>query len=232
MSLTLSATRLHQLEATERMLTRPLTTVRRIAVASIAPFPTASLARLIARMAARHRTGRILHVTPEWANFREPTPERLASAPPGSEGLLRVHGSTWVGGPDVNDRFFDVAIADAGVVPVEELAALARARDAVCLVVPVNRTLAEGAVGLAEQLTREGRRVAIVFDHLRPGRQAWSRAVTPRLLAPAVTIEADAALTLPARLLAPRTLLTAAEIAGHLMTDPVVAHTPAAAEVR
>lgn len=220
MSVTLSATKLRELEATERMLTRPLTTVRRISVASIAPFPTASLARLIARMAARHRAGRILHVTPEWQNFREPTPERLASAPPGFEGLLRVHGTTWVGAPEINDRFFDVAIADAGVVPVDALAPLARSRDAVCLVVPVSRAVAEAAVGLAEQLTHEGRRVVIVFDHLRPGRRAWARTVSPRLLAPAVTIEADAALTLPARLLAPRTLLTAAEIAGHLMTDP------------
>lgn len=221
MSLTLTASRLRDLEATERMLTRPLTRVRRISVVSIAPFPTASLARLIARMAARHRAGRILHVTPEWESFREPTAERLASAPPNSEGLLRVHGATWVGGPEVDDRFFDVAIADGGVIGVDALAPLARSRDAVCLVVPVSRAVAEPAVGLAEQLTHEGRRVVIVFDHLRPGRQAWARAVTPRLLSPAVTIEADAALTLPARLLAPRTLITAAEIAGHLMTDPL-----------
>lgn len=220
MSLTVSATRLRELEATERMLARPLTTVRRIAVASIAPFPTAPLARLIARMAARHRTGRILHTTAEWADFAEPSAERVTSAPPGFEGLLRVHGSTWVASPHLDDRFFDVAVGDVGVVTVDTIAALAGDQDALCLVVPVERAAAEAAVGLAERLTGEGRRVVVAFDHTRPGRVAWARAVAPLLLAPAVTIERDAALTRPVRTLAPRTLLTAAVLTGHLMTDP------------
>jgi hypothetical protein len=224
----LSATRLRELQQTERMLARPLTTVRRMTVVSIAPFPTASLARLIARMAGRYRTGRILHTTPEWANFREPSPERLTAAPPGFEGLLRVHGTTWVAAPGIDDRFFDVSIADGGVLPIEGLADLARSRDAVCLVVPTERAAAEGAVALAEQLTLEGRRVAIAFDHLRPGRVAWARAVSPRLAAPAVTIEADTALTLPARPPAARTLVAAARLAGHLMTDPAPTPAPAA----
>jgi hypothetical protein len=222
-STTLTATRLRDLEAIERMLARPLTTVRRVAVASIASFPTASLARLVARMTARHRTGRILHTTPDWADFREPSTDRLASAPPGLAGQLRVHGRTWVGAPEIDDRFFDVAIDDAGLVAVDEIPTLARGRGALCLVVPLERSAAEAAVGLAEQLTQEGRRVVVVFDHTRPGRMNWARAVTPKLAAPTLTIERDPALINPVRLLAPRTLLTAAEIAGHLMTDPVLA---------
>lgn len=221
MSLVVSSSQLRELEATERMLARPLTTVRRIAVASIAPFPTAALARLIARMAARHRAGRILYATPEWADFAEPSAERLAAAPPGFGGLLRVHGTTWVGSPELDDRFFDVAVADSGVVALEAVPALARERDAVCLVVPVARAAAEEAVALAEQLTAAGRRVVVAFDRTRPGRASWARAVTPLLTAPAVTIERDAALAQPVRTLATRTLLTAAVLAGHLMTDPV-----------
>lgn len=220
MSATLSATRLRELEETERMLARPLTTVRRISVASVASFPTASLARLVARMAARHRPGRILHTTPEWTAFREPTPERALAAPPGLDGALRVHGRTWIAAPGVDDRFFDVAIDDAGLVPVEQIAALSRSRGALCLVVPVERSAAEPAVGLAEQLTREGRRVVVVFDHTRPGRLSWARAVSPQLESPALLLERDAALLNPVRRLASRTLLTAAELAGHLMTDP------------
>lgn len=219
MSGTVSATRLDGLRATERMLGRPLTTVRRLSVATITPFPTASLARLIARMLARHRTGRILHTTSDWAHFPEPSATRLEAAPPGSEGTVRVHGATWIGAPDLDDRFFDVAVADAGSVPVDAVPGLARGRDGLCLVVPVDRAAAESAVGLAEQLTREGRRVVIAFDHTRPGRVSWARAVAPRLLAPAVTIERDAALAHPARLVSARTLLMAAELAGHLMTD-------------
>lgn len=221
MSLLVSASQLRELEATERMLARPLTTVRRIAVASIAPFPTAALARLIARMAARHRPGRILYATPEWADFAEPSAERLTAAPPGLGGLLRVHGTTWVGSPELDDRFFDVAVADSGVVALDGIPALARERDAVCLVVPVDRRTAEDAVAVAEQLTAAGRRVVVAFDHTRSGRAAWARAVTPLLTAPAVTIERDAALTRPVRTLATRTLLTAAVLTGHLMTDPV-----------
>ena len=220
MSATLTATRLRDLEATERMLARPLTTVRRVAVASIVSFPTTSLARLVARMTARHRPGRILHTTPDWAAFPEPTADRLASAPPGLAGQLRVHGRTWVGAPGIDDRFFDVAVDDAGLVAVEGIVPLARTRGALCLVVPLERSVAEAAVGIAEQLTHEGRRVVVVFDHTRPGRLDWARTVSPRLDAPALTIERDAALLNPARLLAARTLLTAAELAGHLMTDP------------
>jgi len=230
-SATLSATRLRELEAAERMLARPLTTVRRVAVASIGSFPTASLTRLVARMAARHRPGRILHTTPDWAVFPEPTPERALAAPPGLDGSLRVHGRTWVAAPGIDDRFFDVAIDDAGIVPVEEFAALSRSRGALCLVVPVERSAAEPAVGLAEQLTREGRRVVVVFDHTRPGRLAWARAVTPLLAAPTLILERDAALLHPARMLAARTLLTAAELAGHLMTDPATTD-PAATDAR
>ena len=220
MSATLTATRLRDLEATERMLARPLTTVRRVAVASIASFPTASLARLVARMTARHRPGRILHTTPEWAAFLEPSADRLQAAPPGLAGQLRVHGRTWVGAPGIDDRFFDIAVDDAGLVAVEAIATLARARGALCLVVPLERASAEAAVGLAEQLTHEGRRVVVAFDHTRPGRLNWARAVTPKLAAPALTIERDAALLNPVRLVASRTLLAAAELAGHLMTDP------------
>ena len=229
MSLAVTASRLRELEATERMLARPLTTVRRIAVASIAPFPTAALARLVARMAARHRTGRILYATPDWADFAEPTADRLTAAPPGFGGLLRVHGTTWVGSPELDDRFFDVAVADAGIVAPERIPALARERDAVCLVVPVERAAAEEAVALAEQLTASGRRVVVAFDHTRPGRVAWARAVSPLLSAPAVTIEPDAALTQPVRTLATRTLLTAAVLTGHLMTDPAGSTHPGAA---
>lgn len=220
MSATLSATRLRDLEATERMLARPLTTVRRVAVASIVSFPTTSLARLVARMSARHRPGRVLHTTPDWAAFPEPTGDRLMSAPPGLVGQLRVHGRTWVGAPGLDDRFFDVAVDDAGPVAVEGIASLARTRGALCLVVPLERSVAEAAIGIAEQLTHEGRRVVVVFDHTRPGRLNWARAVAPRLAAPALTIERDAALINPVRLLASRTLLTGAELAGHLMTDP------------
>lgn len=220
MSLTLSATRLRELEETERMLARPLTTVRRLAVASIAPFPTASLVRLIARMAAGHRAGRILHTTAEWENFAEPSSERLGAAPPGFEGLLRMHGATWVGSPKLDDRFFDVSIGDAGIVAVDAIPALVRDRHALCLVVPVERAAAEDAVAIAEQLTRDGRRVVVAFDHTRPARIAWARAVSALLVAPTVTIERDAALIRPARTPATRTLVTAAELAGHLMTDP------------
>ncbi len=220
MSAVLTATRLRDLEGTERMLARPLTTVRRVAIASVASFPTTSLARLVARMTARHRPGRILHTTPDWADFSEPTADRRASAPPALAGELRVHGRIWVGPPGIDDRFFDVAVDDAGLVPVDGIAALARSRGALCLVVPIERSAADAAVGLAEQLTHEGRRVVVVFDHTRPGRLNWVRAVTPRLAAPALTIERDAALINPVRLLAPRTLLTAAQLAGHLMTDP------------
>ena len=226
MSAILSATRLRELEATERMLARPLTTVRRVAVASVGSFPTASLTRLVARLAARHRPGRILHTTPEWDVFPEPSPQRALAAPPGLDGALRVHGRTWIAAPDVDDRFFDVALDDAGVVAVEQIAPLARSRGALCLVVPVERSAAEPAVALAEQLTGEGRRVVIVFDHTRPGRLSWARAVTPLLAAPALVLERDAALLHPVRVLAARTLLTAAEIAGHLMTDPAPAAAP------
>jgi hypothetical protein len=217
---TLTATRLRELEDAERMISRPLTTVRRIAVASLQPFPTASLARLIARVTAHHRPGRILHTTQDWATFPEPTPERLVAAPPGADGALRVHGRTWVAAPGTDDRFFDVAIDDTGLIAAEALVALARGRDAVCLVVPVDRATAEPVVALAEHLTFEGRRVALAFDHTRPGRRAWARAVSPRLAAPAVAIERDAALLQPVRPPARRTLLSVAELAGHLMTDP------------
>lgn len=220
MSATLSAMRLRELEQTERMLARPLTTVRRISVASVAAFPTASLARLLARMTARHRPGRIVHTTPEWAVFPEPTPERLREAPPGLDGALRVHGRTWIAAPGIDDRYFDVSLDDAGGVGVEQIAALARSRDALCLVVPVERPAAEPAVGLAEQLTREGRRVVVVFDHTRPGRLSWARAVGPQLASPSLILKPDAALLHPARVLAARTVLAAAELAGHLMTDP------------
>jgi hypothetical protein len=219
----LSATRVRELEQTERMLARPLTTVRRISVASVAAFPTASLARLLARMTARHRPGRIVHTTPEWALFPEPAPERSLEAPPGLDGALRVHGRTWIAAPGIDDRYFDVSIDDAGGASPEQIAALARTRDALCLVVPVERPAAEPAVGLAEQLTGEGRRVVVVFDHTRPGRLSWARAVRPHLACPSLILKPDAALLHPARPLATRTLLVAAELAGHLMTDPTAA---------
>jgi|GEM_PF-5691016 len=220
MSATLSATRLDALRETERMLARPLTTVRRVGIAAIAPFPTSSLARIIARMLARHRSGRILYTTPDWEHFAEPSATRRESAPPGLEGALRVHGAAWVGAPGLDDRFFDIALADAGVVAVDAVPALARARDALCLVVPVARRAAEDAVGLAEQLTSEGRRVVLAFDATRRGSAAWARAVGPRLVSPAVVLEPDAALAHPARPLASRTLLAAAELAGNLVSDP------------
>jgi hypothetical protein len=220
-SATLTASRLRELEATESAIARPLTTVRRVVVASIAPFPTAALTRLVARMAARHRSGRILLATPEWALYPEPTEARAAQAAPGTEGLVRTHGSVWVGSPELDDRYFDVSFTDAGPVSVDAIAPMARARDAVCLVVPVERAAAEAAVGLAEQLTHEGRRVVVAFDRTRPGRIAWARAVSPRLAAPAVSVLPDPALLQPARLLSARTLLTAAELTGHLMTDPI-----------
>lgn len=221
MSIALSATRRHALEDAERMLTRPLTTVRRVAVAAVTPFPTATLTRIVARAAARHRRGRILLTTPEWELFPEPSGDRVA--PPGAEGRLRASGAVWVGAPDLDDRYFDVTVADAGVLAPSDVTALARARDAVCLVVPLERSAAEESVALAEQLTAEGRRVVVVFDRTRPGRDAWARAVAPRLRAPALVLRADPALLRPGRPLAARTLLTAAEVAGHLMTDPVPA---------
>jgi hypothetical protein len=216
----LTASRLRELEDAERAISRPLTRVRRIAVASLQPFPTAALARLIARVTAHHRSGRILHTTPDWADFPEPTPERLAAAPPAADASLRVHGRSWVAAPGTDDRFFDVAIDDTGLIAVDALVALARGRDAVCLVVPVDRATAEPALARAEQLTFEGRRVAVAFDHTRPGRRAWARAVTPRLAAPAVAIERDAALVQPTRPPASGTLLSIAELSGHLMSDP------------
>jgi len=219
-STVLTASRLRDLELTERRLARPLTTVRRIAVASLTPFPTAALTRLLARATARHRAGRVLLATPEWAEFPEPPEARLGDVPPGAEGLLRIHGAAWVGSPTLDDRFFDVAFADAGSITADETVPLARSRDAVCLVVPVDRGGAESAVGLAEQLTREGRRVVVAFDRTRAGRAAWARAVAPRLLSPALLLEPDRALLQPARPFATRTVVAAAELAGHLLTDP------------
>lgn len=200
------------------MLARPLTTVRRVAVAAVTPFPTATLTRVVARAAARHRAGRILLTTPEWTLFPEPADERVA--PPGTEGRLRASGRVWVGPPDLDDRYFDVTVADAGVLAPTDVAALVRARDAVCLVVPLERSAAEESVAIAEQLTAEGRRVVLVFDRTRPGRDAWARSVAPRLRAPALVLRSDPALVRPGRPLASRTLLAAAELAGHLMTDP------------
>jgi hypothetical protein len=220
-SAVLTASRLRDLEQVERRLARPLTTVRRIAVASLAPFPTPALTRLLARTTARHRPGRILFATPEWQQFPDVPEARLAEIPPGAAGRLRTHGTVWVGDPGLDDRFFDVAFADAGPITVDDLVPLARSRAAVCLVVPLDRAAAETAVGLAEQLTREGRRVVVAFDRTRPGRAAWARSVTPRLLSPAVMLERDAALRQPARPFAARTVVAAAELAGHLLGDPV-----------
>lgn len=219
MSLLLSASRLRGLERAEQRLGRPLTTVRRIAVAALAPFPTEALARLLARTTARHRPGRVLLASQEWARYSE-VPEDRRDVPPELDGLLRTHGAAWVGDPSLDDRFFELAFSDAGVIGADDLVGLARARAAVCLVVPVERAAAEPAVAVAEQLTREGRRVVLALDRTRPGRGSWAIAVAGRLASPAVELRADPALTRPGRPPARRTLLAAAELAGHLLTDP------------
>ena len=215
-----SATRVRDLESVEELLQRPLTTVRRITVATVAPTSGAPmLGRLLARSLARHRTGRILYTTPDWEQYPSPSPDRLEDAPRGAEPWLRVEGAAWIAAPELDDRFFDVAVADAGQAAPEGLSALARSRDALCLVTPPDRATAEDAIALAEQLAREGRRVVIAFDHTRAGRMSWARAVSPRLLAPALTLERDPGLANPRVTLGSRAALAVAGLAGMLMSD-------------
>ncbi|MEO8528766.1 MAG: hypothetical protein ABI435_06785, partial [Pseudolysinimonas sp.] len=202
--------------------------MRRISVATVAASSGAPmLARLIARTLAQHRSGRILYTTSDWQQYPAPSAERLEAAPRGTEPWLRIEGSAWIAAPELDDRYFDVAVADASAVTPASLPVLARSRDAVCLVTPPDRAAAEDAIAIAEQLTREGRRVVIAFDHTRPARMSWARVVTPRLVAPALTLDPDPGLVNPAIPLRSRAALRVAELAGLLMTDVTAADLPA-----
>lgn len=218
MSLLVGAAELRALEEAENGLARPLATVRRIAVASVGEFAARPLlARLITRTLAHHRPGRILLTTPEWEQHPPVAEDRVDAAPPGLAARLRTLGPAWVGAPSLDDRFFDVAVADAGAVV--DPPSLLRASDAVALVVPASRAQADAAVGLAEEATAAGRRVVVVFD-ASSGSLTWVRAVSPLLGSPAVLLRPDPAFVRPALPPRARTLLTVSRIAGALLTDP------------
>lgn len=61
-----------------------------------------------------------------------------------------MYGSIWVGGFEVNDRFFDVVIVDVGMILVDVLVFFVWLCDVVCLVVLVSCVVFEVVVGFVE----------------------------------------------------------------------------------